>query len=196
MIKTKKDLVYYKQQDVIMNGFVNKNKLWGVKQRLNKRFKFLKLLREAEYYKNNFYGINKLIFYFKYYRLKKIGLSLGFSIEPNCFGPGLSIPHYGTIIVNPSARIGKNCRLHCCTNIGASAGSNKAPEIGDNVYIGPGAIIFGNIQIGNNVTIGANATVNKTCLEEYSVIAGTPAVVVKKNMPNWLSFNKIENPIE
>lgn len=29
MIKTKKDLVYYKQQDVIMNGFVNKNKLWG-----------------------------------------------------------------------------------------------------------------------------------------------------------------------
>lgn len=56
--------------------------------------------------------------------------------------------------------------------------------------------IFGNIQIGNNITIGANATVNKTCLEEYSVIAGTPAVVVKKNMPNWLSFNKIENPIE
>lgn len=52
MIKTKEDLAYYKRQDAIINGFVNKNNFFrGVKQRLNKRFKFLKLLREAEYYK-------------------------------------------------------------------------------------------------------------------------------------------------
>lgn len=192
MIKTKEDLVFYKRQDAIMNGLVNKSKYGGVPLRLNKRFRFLRLLREVEYYKNNLHGINKLLFYFKYYRLKTLGMSLGFSIEPNCFGPGLSIPHYGTIIVNPHAKIGKNCRLHCCTNIGASAGSSKAPEIGDNAYIGPGAILFGNIQIGNNVTIGANATVNKTFLEENILIVGTPAQIVKKDMPNWLKINKVE----
>lgn len=116
---------------------------------------------------------------------------MGFSIPVNSFSYGLSIPHYGTIIVNPNAKIGSFCRLHAGVNIGASAGRPEAPQIGDNVYIGPGAILFGNIKIANNVTVGANATVNKDCLEENVVIAGSPAHVVKREMPNWTEFNKI-----
>lgn len=118
-------------------------------------------------------------------------MKLGFTIEPNCFGPGLSIPHYGTIIVNPNARIGSFCRLHCCTNIGASSGNLEAPQIGNNVYIGPGAILFGKINISNNVTIGANATVNKSVNDEFVAIGGTPAKIIKQKMSNWLQFNKI-----
>lgn len=76
-------------------------------------------------------------------------------------------------------------------NIGASAGKPEAPTIGDNVYIGPGAIVFGNIKIADNVTIGANATVNKNCEEERAVLAGSPASVVKQNSKNWLEFNNI-----
>lgn len=97
----------------------------------------------------------------------------------------MSIAHYGTIVVSPKAKIGKFCRIHACTNIGASAGKTSAPNIGDNVYIGPGAIIFGDISIANNVTIGANATVNKSCSAENVVLAGTPAKIVKDNYTIW-----------
>ena len=57
--------------------------------------------------------------------------------------------------------------------------------MGDNVYIGPGAILFGDIQLANNVTIGANATVNKSFLQENIAIAGTPARVIKENYKCW-----------
>lgn len=129
-----------------------------------------------------------------YYRFRKskLGLKLGYSIPLNVFGPGLSLPHAGTIVVNGKTRVEANCRLHVCTNIGASAGGNIAPIIGDNVYIGPGAILFGSISIANNTTIGANATVNKSCEQENVVLAGSPAKVVKEKYPNWIEFNKID----
>lgn len=193
MIKTKKDLVYYKKQDLIANGIIS-GKMGGAKLKLlNPIYNFLILLREVEYYKNNPSVVNKIIYLYKWYFYRKISIKLGYSIPPNCFGPGLSLPHYGTIIVNPNAKVGANCRLHCCTNIGASAGRTEAPKIGDNCYIGPGAILFGNIRIASNVTIGANATVNRSFDEENVVLAGTPAEVVKTNMPNWMQFNKVSS---
>ncbi|HMP14590.1 MAG TPA: hypothetical protein PKD70_11975, partial [Saprospiraceae bacterium] len=48
----------------------------------------------------------------------------------------------------------------------------------NNVYIGPGAKIFGAIQIADNVAIGANAVVNKTFGESGVVIGGVPAKVI------------------
>ena len=41
----------------------------------------------------------------------RLGTRLGFTIPKNVFGPGLHIVHYGTIVVHPDARVGKNCRL-------------------------------------------------------------------------------------
>lgn len=93
------------------------------------------------------------------------------------------MPHRGNIIINPKTKIGANCRIHVGVNIGEHHG--KAPHIGDNVYIGPGAILFGDIQLANNVTIGANATVNKSFLQENIAIAGTPARVIKENYKCW-----------
>ncbi|MDR2798933.1 MAG: serine O-acetyltransferase, partial [Treponema sp.] len=42
--------------------------------------------------------------------------------------------------------------------------------IGDNVEIGAGAIIIGNIKIGNNVMIGANAVVTKDVPDDCTVV--------------------------
>jgi len=92
------------------------------------------------------------------------------------FGPGLSIAHYGTIIINKGTKVGANCRLHACVNIGTEAGyGHKAPVIGDNCYIGPGVKMYGNIQIPDGTAIGANAVVNKTLKEQNTAIAGIPA---------------------
>lgn len=59
-------------------------------------------------------------------------------------------------------------------------GGKNVPIIGDNVYIGPGAILFGDIRIGDNVMIGANSTVTKSFEESNIVIAGSPAKIIKR----------------
>ncbi len=106
-------------------------------------------------------------------------IKLGFTIPINTFGPGLSIAHIGTIVVNGAARIGANCRIHVCVNIGTEAGrSDVAPIIGDNCYIGPGAKIFGKIEIGPYTAIGANAVVNKSFHEGNATLGGVPARVI------------------
>jgi serine O-acetyltransferase len=124
---------------------------------------------------------NPIRIVFRKYLYRRIAIRLGISISPNTFGPGLSIAHRGTIVVNGGARIGANCRLHTGVNIGTEAGkSDAAPTIGDNCYIAPGAKIFGPIQIGSNSVIGANAVVNKSFPEGNQSIAGIPAAVISE----------------
>jgi serine O-acetyltransferase len=78
-------------------------------------------------------------------------------------GPGLYIGHYGGITVSSQAVIGRDCNLSQNITIGVSGAGAKrgAPTIGDNVYIAPGARLFGKIAIGHNVKIGANAVIHK-----------------------------------
>lgn len=189
MIRNRKDLKEYLQEDRISLGIPKKKRIRDILFP-NPIYEFQRTLRYLEYYTNCNSFLCKILW--SYYKIKhrNLALKLGFSIPVNVFGPGLSIAHYGTIIVNPNARIGKNCRIHACVNIGASAGRNEAPTIGNNVYIGPGSLIFGGITIGNNTTIAANATVNKSSLESNVVLAGVPAKVVKRNYPDWTIFNK------
>ena len=115
-----------------------------------------------------------------YLRFHLASIRLGFTIPPHVFGPGLSIAHRGTIVVNSCARVGANCRLHACTNIGSRGGSaTEAPTVGDNVYIGPGAVLYGPIAIADNIAIGANSVVNASFCEPNVTIAGAPARKVR-----------------
>ena len=140
-------------------------------------WRFQRLLRKVEYLTNC--NGNWLLKAWARLRFKRLGARLGFTIPPNTCGPGLSIAHIGTIVINTKARVGANCRLHVCVNIGTQAGAPGAiPKIGDNCYIGPGAKIFGGIEIGSNMTIGANAVVNSSFPEGNTTIAGVPAKVV------------------
>lgn len=102
-------------------------------------------------------------------------MNLGFTIPRNVFGPGLSIAHWGSIVVHPDVRVGKNCRIHSAVNIGVHNGN--CPTLGNNVYIGPGAKLIGGIKIGDNVTIGANAVVNKDVPSNVTV-GGIPAKII------------------
>lgn len=172
MITNKSDLKYYIEMD---------NKASNRKRKMplpwNDLHKFHIILRKTEFYRNNskniYYKIKYLYFRYKYYRISK---QLRFEIPLNCFGPGLSIAHGGPIIINSGCKIGKNCRIHSMVNIGTAAGkTSAAPIIGDDVYIGPGAKIYGLIKIGSGVLIGANSVVNKSFEENDITIAGVPA---------------------
>ena len=79
--------------------------------------------------------------------------------------------------MNSCARVGANCRLHVCVNIGTSAGADtEAPIIGDNVSIGHSAIIYGRITIADNITIRPKSVVNRSFPgARHLTIAGAPA---------------------
>lgn len=189
MILSKQDYKYYLERDRMSSSIPPTNIF---KEKIKQLFfpclewQFIKALRWLEYCENikkrQFFG-GVIHWLLAKYKFRKISVKLGFSIPINVFGPGLSLPHRGNIIINPQTSIGENCRIHVGVNIGAH--HDKAPRIGNNVYIGPGAIIFGDIEIADNVSIGANATVNKSVLEPNSVVAGTPAKVVKTDVDSW-----------
>ena len=85
---------------------------------------------------------------------------------------GFYIGHSGGIVISGSANIGKNFSISQQVTIGlAGRGTNRGvPVIGNNVYIAPGAKIFGRISIGNNVSIGANAVVYKDVPDNSIVV--------------------------
>lgn len=127
--------------------------------------------------------------------LKHYGEKYGFSIPINVFGKGLNIAHIGTIVVNSHARIGDYCRIHACVNIGTSAGSaDAALIIGDRVYIGPGAKLFGKIIIADDIVIGANAVVNKNFNVKGITIAGVPAKQISEKGSKGLLYTPVSDP--
>lgn len=177
MINSKSDYIAYLEADKKAMG-ISKNPKFNL---FSEIWQFVRLLRKTEYLNNCKRGsvIGKIQYRITSIKLHKLSMKLGFEIPLNTVGKGLSISHKGTIVIHPDARIGENCRLHVCVNIGTSMGTqNDVPKIGDNVYIGPGAKIFGPIEIGNNTVIGANAVVNKSFSEGNVTIGGVPAKII------------------
>jgi serine O-acetyltransferase len=145
--------------------------------------RFQLLLRFDEWLLNT--GKPRLIRFPFLFWFRRLSVRLGFSIGPNIFGPGLAIVHYGTIVIDPTTRIGKNCRIHVGSHIGGAAqfvdpaeAHKYSPRIGDNVYIGPGAKLYGPIRIGSNCVIGANAVVTKSFPDDGLTLAGVPASII------------------
>ena len=97
-------------------------------------------------------------------------------MQPNVVGPGIHIVH-GKVVINAFSKIGCNCKILSDVTIGVSGrkGLKGAPIIGNNVFIGTGAKIIGNVIISDNVVIGANAVVTKSILEPGITVAGIPA---------------------
>ena len=174
MIQSKEDLFEYLDRDrmalgkkVVRPGLFMGDLIW----------KFERSLRYCEYYKNSKTSIvGKMFYYFWRYRKYRLEVKCGFTIPLNVAGKGLALVHRGTIIINSHAKIGENCWIHAGGNIGVSAGTdNAAPVIGNNVYIGPGAKIFGKIYIADGVAVGANAVVCKDVAQEDVTVVGVPA---------------------
>ncbi len=82
----------------------------------------------------------------------------GISIPVRCqIGGGLQMPHTNGIVINVGAKIGCNCDIYQQVTIGEMKGG--FPTIGNEVFIGPGAKILGDVKIGDGACIGANALV-------------------------------------
>ena len=179
IINSKADLKYFIKSDMLSMGM----KLSFKAILTDPLVRFVIVLRFLEFLSNTKKS-QLLVFMVKFY-YRRLSVRLGFSIGPNIFGPGLAIVHYGLLIIDPTTRIGKNCRIHMGVHIGGAAqfvetGTEHlySPRIGDNVYIGPGAKIYGPVKIGNNCVIGANSVVTKSFEGDGLTIAGVPAKII------------------
>ena len=99
-------------------------------------------------------------------------------------GPGLVLYHPTGVVIGPACRLGARATVMQGVTIGSDAvvvGDELAgsPAIGDDAFIGPGAAIFGAVELGDRVMVGANAVVT-TSFGGDVVIAGAPARVVRQ----------------
>ena len=140
-------------------------------------WRFQRLLRKVEYYMNcKRSPLHRAYLLFLLARFYWLSKKLGFTISPNTIGPGLCLAHRGNILISPYAHIGENFRIHAMTSSGSEVRyGDKAATIGNNVYVGPGAKLFGEIVIGDDVAIGANAVVTHSFEEPHQTVAGVPA---------------------
>ena len=141
--------------------------------------KYLTYMRKEQYYKckKGFWGSILYLYYMG--KKSKYGMKLGIELHGECVGAGITIRHYGCIIVNSFATIGDNCILRGDNCVGVARDGGKAPRIGNNVDIGFGAKVLGDIEIADECVIGANAVVVHSCLQKGAVLAGVPARVIK-----------------
>ena len=157
---------------------------------LGGEYKYNFWLRTCQYTYSNLilkytiYPISRLVLYHFMYKF-------GIRIHPLMkIGSGLYIGHFGGINVSVHSVIGKNLNISPQVTIGvANRGKNKGfPIIGNDVYIGPGARIIGNVKIGNNVAVGANCVVTKD-VPDNSVVVGIPGKVISTHG----SYGYVEN---
>lgn len=106
----------------------------------------------------------------------------GIEIHPGAqIGKGLFIDHGFGIVIGQTAIIGDNVTMFHGVTLGGTGNEKtkkRHPTIGNNVFIGSGAKILGNITVGDNVKVGANAVVLKD-VEEKRTIVGIPGRVAK-----------------
>ncbi len=187
MITSKKDYKNYLAADKQALGRTTK------KPRINDYiWKYEILLRKCEYYQNvKRNRISRLIFGLLRLRRSMIGLLCGFEIPLNAIDQGLCLAHMGSVIISEYAHIGKNCKIHAGVNIGADAKKrDAAPNIGNEVYIGPGAKLFGDITIADRIAIGANAVVDKSFFSSNVSIGGVPAKVISNKGTEGILFDR------
>lgn len=143
-------------------------------------WKYIKTMRYYEYAmpKKGFWGKIQKCYYS--HKLLKYAYHTGFQIAPGTIGKGLTIWHWGMIIIHQGVRIGDNCVLQPDVVIGKRKKNGNPPTIGNNAYVCGGARILGDICIGDNVTIAPNTVVFKD-VPSNCVVAGNPARIIKRD---------------
>lgn len=123
----------------------------------------------------------------------------GIEIHPGAqIGKNFFIDHGMGVVIGETSIIGDNCLVYQGVTLGGT-GKEKGkrhPTIGNNVTLGAGAILLGNITIGDNSNVGAGSVVIKSA-KENSTLVGVPARVVKEKnfVQGKLMHNKIPDPV-
>ncbi len=180
MIQSKAELLEYIRQDAKANHRTDMK----VKFNDNPVWKFIIMMRKLDYLhqrRNMSHSFSPVRFLYRIYRFRwdNLALRCGFTIGYRNIGKGFSIAHYGQLTINGGCIIGENVRVHEGVTLGSSGGGT--PVIGNNVFIGSGAKIIGEISIADDVCVGAGAVVVNSITEPGTTWAGNPAKKISNN---------------
>ncbi|MGB2601861.1 MAG: serine O-acetyltransferase EpsC [Candidatus Omnitrophota bacterium] len=157
-------------------------------------------------------GLHAQVFYKISSALRRIGIPIlpriisqfakwmtGIEIHPGAqIGKGLFIDHGMGVVIGETSVIGNNVTLFQGVTLGGT-GKEKGkrhPNIGDNVVVGAGAKVLGNITVGNNVLVGANAVVLRDVPHDSTVV-GVPGRIAKrkgKRIPGGINLDHSSLP--
>ncbi len=125
----------------------------------------------------------------------------GIEIHPAAkIGRRLFIDHGEGIVVGETAIIGDDVLMYQQVTLGGTGKNTgkRHPTVGNNVILGAGAKVLGNITIGNNVRIGAGSVVISD-VPEHSTVVGIPGRIVQRAVVDEdgnLMHNRIPDPIK
>lgn len=124
----------------------------------------------------------------------------GIDIHPGAkISSGIMIDHGMGIVIGETAEIGKGCLIYQGVTLGGTGkeSGKRHPTLKENVVIGSGAKVLGNITIGANVRIGAGSVVMRDVPDNCTVV-GIPGRVVKTNLQNsdhMLDHGEMPDPV-
>ena len=105
----------------------------------------------------------------------------GIEIHPGAeIGDCVLIDHGMGVVIGETAIVGDRVTIYHGVTLGASRSmeGKRHPTIGNDVIIGAGSKIIGNINVGNNVIIGANSVINKDSPDNVTIV-GAPGRIIK-----------------
>lgn len=181
LITTKSDLKLWLAEDYKAFGFkhpVLSKFSWSENGTM---YAYVRNLRYLEYYINKKQRPwDKVLYFWHLLKWRRLNLKYQLYIEPNCVGPGIHIVHHGYRRIDSVGRIGRNLTILPMVLIGKKTPGINCSNccIGDNVYIGAGAIIMNPVNVGNNVTIGAGSVITKD-VPDNVIVAGNPAKIIR-----------------
>jgi serine O-acetyltransferase len=121
----------------------------------------------------------------------------GIEIHPGAqLGEGVFIDHGMGVVIGETAIVGDNVTIYQGVTLGGTSLQRvkRHPTIGNNVTIGVGAKIIGNITIGDNTKIGAASVVIKSVPANATVV-GNPGRVVAVHDPDTETVMRLPDPV-
>ncbi len=124
----------------------------------------------------------------------------GIEIHPGALiGKGFFIDHGMGVVIGETTIVGDNVTLYQGVTLGGTGKETgkRHPTLGDNIVVGAGAKVLGNIEIGSNSYIGANAVVLRS-MPENTTVVGVPARITKqegKRIDYVLDHTKVLDPV-
>ncbi|MDZ8055434.1 MAG: serine O-acetyltransferase [Aulosira sp. ZfuVER01] len=153
-------------------------------------------------------GVQALMFHRLTHWLYKIGIPFvprfistisrfltGIEIHPGAkIGKGVFIDHGMGVVIGETAIVGDYALIYQGVTLGGTGkeSGKRHPTLGENVVVGAGAKVLGNIQIGNNVRIGAGSVVLRDVPSNTTVV-GIPGRLIRTDNTNVLEHGKVRD---
>jgi serine O-acetyltransferase len=160
-------------------------------------FRFSYYLRKTRWYRQRHGMLSKVAFVYNRLVLERYRFRYGFELSyATEIGAGLYLGHFGGVVVNSLATIGKNVNIAQGVTIGQTNRGRKAgvPVVGDRVWIGANAIIVGAIRVGDDALIGPGAYVNFD-VPARAVVLGNPGKIVSYAGTAGYIDNVVQEPV-